>query len=103
MEDVVWNKIRKELNGDHLLSSHSSLPLPNLSISPLGIVPKKTPLEFMLVHHLSYLRGSSMNDAIDLKLCFVKYASFDSAVAMVIRLGKGALLVKCNIKSTILR
>lgn len=43
MEDIVRNKIRKELEGSHLSGPHSSLPLPNLHISLLVVVPQKAP------------------------------------------------------------
>ena len=39
-----------------------------------------------------------MNDFIDPKLCYVKYASFDEAVAIVQVLGKGCLLGKSDVK-----
>lgn len=58
------------------------------------------PSEFRHIHHLLSPKGSSVNnDAIDPKLCSIKYASFDSAVVMMAKLGKGALFAKCDIKS----
>lgn len=42
LDEVVKNKIRKELEGGQLLGPHSSLPLPDLRITPLGVVPEKT-------------------------------------------------------------
>lgn len=69
-----------------------SLPLLNVHISTLEVVPKKITNEFRHILHLSYLKGSSVNDATDPKLYSVKYASFDSAVAMVAKLGKRALM-----------
>lgn len=39
-------------------------PLLHISYSPLGVVPKRTPGEFCLIHHLSYLKGLSVNDGI---------------------------------------
>lgn len=29
-------------------------PIPLIKISPLGIVPKKSPGQFMMIHHLSF-------------------------------------------------
>lgn len=52
MEDVVRNKVKNELEGRH---PHNSWRLPNLHLLPLGVVPKKTPGEFRLVHHLFIL------------------------------------------------
>lgn len=62
-------------------------PVPNLPVFPLGIVPKKAPGEFRCINHLSYPKGRSVIDAVDPSLCSVRYASCDSAIAMVARLG----------------
>ena len=35
---------------------------PILQCSPLGLVPKKQPGEYRLIHHLSYPNGASIND-----------------------------------------
>lgn len=56
-------------------------------------------MKYKLIHHLAYPKVISVNDAIDPKLFSVRYTSFDLAVAMVAKLGKGALLAKCDIKS----
>lgn len=48
-------------------------PFTDLVISPLGVVPKKEPHKFRLIHHLSLSRGGSVNDAIDLEVCTVSY------------------------------
>lgn len=97
MEDVVRRKVRKELEGSRPSGPHSSLTLPNLCISSLGVVPQKTSRDFRLIDHLSYPKWSSVNGAIDPKLSCAKYASLDSAIA---KLGRGALFAKYDIKST---
>ncbi|KAM4661937.1 uncharacterized protein O3C94_010581 [Discoglossus pictus] len=75
------------------------VPLNNLRISPLGLVPKKEPGTFRLIHHLSYPKGHSVNDGIDQELSSVSYASVKQAVRLVRRAGRGALLAKVDIKS----
>lgn len=57
---MVDLKIEKEV-----LASHLSGPfeMPSLSPPP-GFIPKKTPSEFRLIHHLPYPKGSSSNDGI---------------------------------------
>lgn len=40
-----------------------------------------------------------MNDAIEPSLGSVRYASFNSAIAMVASLGQGAWVAKCDIES----
>lgn len=76
-----------------------SPPLPNLAVSPLGVVPKKEPNKFSLIHHLSYPRGGSVNDSIDPDLCTVSYISFGTAVSWVRWYGQGALLEKTDIEA----
>jgi hypothetical protein len=48
---------------------------------------------------LSHPEGLGVNDFIDPNLCSVNYSSFDKAIDIVHRLGKGALMGKRDIKS----
>ncbi|XP_040273667.1 uncharacterized protein LOC120989530 [Bufo bufo] len=74
-------------------------PLPDLWVSPLGLVPTKEPNKIRLIHHLSYPAGGSVNDGIADELCSVSYTSFDAAVRWVQRFGQGALLAKMDIEA----
>lgn len=98
-EAVVRQKISKEVQAGRVVGPFASLPLPNLQVSPLGLVPKKVPGEFRLIHHLSFPEGSSVNDRIPAELCSVRYTSVDQAVSMVRSCGKGALMAKADIES----
>lgn len=62
-------------------------------------MPKKEPNKFRLIHHLSFPKGRSVNDAIDPEECTVLYTSFDAAVGWVRQYGKGALMEKVDIES----
>ena len=62
-------------------------------------MPKKSPGEFRLIHHLSYPAGSSVNDGIPKELATVRYATIDDAIRLVKLLGKGCFLAKTDIKS----
>ena len=53
---VVDQKVAKELEAHSLAGPFDSPPFPVFRVSPLGIVPKKTPGEFRMIHHLSYPR-----------------------------------------------
>jgi len=99
--DVVKIKLRKELDLGRIVGPFRHRPLKNLQCSPLGLVPKKQPGEFRLIHHLSYPQGQSINDFIDERLCRVKYASFDEAVDMVAKLNLAGpvFMAKLDIKS----
>lgn len=61
--NVVSEKLRNKIS---VVGPFSSPPLVDLVISPLGVVPKKEPNKFHLIHHLSYSKGGSVNYAIDL-------------------------------------
>ena len=59
---AVDAKLAKELDAHRLAGPFSSPPFPVFRVSPLGLVPKKVEGEFRLIHHLSFPRGSSLND-----------------------------------------
>ncbi|XP_075060986.1 uncharacterized protein LOC142149556 [Mixophyes fleayi] len=73
-------------------------PIPNLILSPVGVVPKKAAGKFRLIQYLSYPAGQSVNDAIDATLSSVSYQSFESALALVQECGRGSLLAKIYIE-----
>ena len=98
-ELIVEQKIKKELDEGRIGGPFVARPFVNLRVSPIGLVPKKAPNEYRMIHHLSYPEGSSVNDFIDPKLCSVQYTSFDAAVEIVQELGQGCLLGKSDIKS----
>ena len=57
------------------------------------------PGEFRLIHHLSYPRGSSVNDAIPREFASVNYATIDDAILAIKTLGRGCFMSKTDIKS----
>ena len=97
--EVLQRKLRKEIELGRIVGPFTSPPFKKFRCSPIGLVPKKSPGEFRLIQHLSAPRGSSVNDSIPEKQCTVTYSSFDSAVEIVARLGRGALMGKTDIKS----
>ena len=58
-------------------------PFPVFRVAPLGIVPKKTPGEFRLIHHLSYPTCKSVNDEISHEHSSVQYANIDHAIKKI--------------------
>jgi hypothetical protein len=97
--DIIQSQINKEVQAGRIAGPFNERPLPNLIISPVGLVPKKTPGEFRMIHHLSYPSGESINDYIDPAVCTVQYTSFDEAVNLVQELGRNCKLFKSDIKS----
>ena len=96
---AVALKLTKELEAGRIVGPFSCPPLPSFHFSPLCIVPKKDPSEFRLIHHLSYPRGSSVNDFIPEEFSCVHYATINNAIAIIKRIGAGCFLAKTDIKS----
>ncbi|XP_069122414.1 uncharacterized protein [Argopecten irradians] len=94
---MALKKVQKEVDLGRVAGPFKERPLPNLR--PLGLIPKSTPGEFRLIHHLSHPKDNSVNSGIDSDLCSVQYTKFDAAIELVQNLGQGALLAKSDIKS----
>ena len=97
--EVVDAKLGKELAAHRLAGPFLSPPLSPFRISPLGIVPKKVPGEFRLIHHLSFPKGSSVNDGISPEHTSVRYATIDEAIKLIMNAGQGCFLAKTDIKN----
>ena len=68
-------------------------------VSPLGVVPKKSPGEFRLIHHLSFPKGTSVNDGISSENSSVQYATIQDAISCIKRAGRGCFLAKTDIQN----
>ena len=68
-------KIKAVVEAGRVTGPFDFRPLPNLRVSPLGLVPKKEPGQYRLKHHLSFPCGDSVNDLIDPQLCSVQNTS----------------------------
>ena len=95
--DAVTEALLKEVSRGHTAGPFSSLPLPTLQCSPLGLVPKKDG-SWRLIMDLSSPRGSSINDFISKEDYTLHYATFDQALALVSSFGTGALMAKLDLK-----
>jgi hypothetical protein len=96
---LVQSHISQELKADRVAGPFSEPPFPHLQVSPLGLVPKKEPGKYRLIHHLSYPEGLSINDFIPPQFCTVQYQSTEDAVSMIRKLGPGTLLAKMDIEN----
>ncbi|XP_072043658.1 uncharacterized protein [Amphiura filiformis] len=96
---MAKTKLMKEVNLKRLAGPFYQRPIANLIVSPIGLIPKSEPGKVRLIQHLSFPEGNSINDGIDPEMCTVKYASFDTAVQIVVSAGKGALMAKADIES----
>lgn len=70
-----------------------------VQISPMGVIPKKgKPGKWRLIVDLSSPEGMSINDGISRDLSSLAYSSVDHLSTLILATGKGALLVKADIK-----
>ena len=92
-------KLHQECDAGRIVRPFSTPPFLNFCCSPLGLVLKKDPLEFQMIHHLSYPKGSSVNDFIPDYYYTVKYASVGDAMKLLKRLGTGCFMAKMDVKS----
>lgn len=65
----------------------------------MGIVPKKAPGKFRLIHHLSHPEGKSVNDFIGSLLSSVSYASFQPGHCTLVQLND-PIQTSANMDST---
>ena len=97
--DVAFAKLQKEIDAGRVVGPFDAPPFPSFRTSPIGIIPKKTPNEFRLIHHLSYPKGSSVNDFIPEESSSVQYATINDAISILKKLGTCCFLAKTDIKS----
>lgn len=88
-----------EITEGRLLGPFAEPPHPHFVCSPLGVVLKKEPGSFRVIHDLSFPKGQSVNDMIPNHLTSVSYEDFDHMVSLIVQQGLGAPIAKVDIKS----
>ena len=68
-------------------------------VSPFGVIPNSEPGKWRLIVDLSSPQGGSVNDGISREWCSLPYMSVDEVVRTVVRLGRGALMAKSDLKA----
>ena len=96
---AVDDKLDKEVVLGRIVGPFDARPFSVFHISPLGLIPKKAPGEFRLIHHLSFPEGQSVNSHIPKIASSVHYANIDDAIRLVRRTGRGCALAKTDIKN----
>lgn len=97
--EVVRAKLANEVREGRMAGPFSSPPLDPFRVSPLGLVPKREPNAYRLIHHLSFPDRGSLNYATDKVDASVSYASLEDAITLIRRFGPGALIAKADVKS----
>ena len=96
---AVDDKLDKEIHLGRIVGPFDTRPFSVFHISPLGLIPKKSPGEFRLIHLLSFPEGHSINSHIPKIASSVQYANIDDAIRLIRRTGRGCALAKTDIKT----
>ena len=94
---LVDEKLNKELSQGRILGPYINPPFEEFRTSPIGLVPKKEPGKYRLIHHLSHPEGTSINDGIPEEKRHVAYQNIDHAVSHLKALGKDCWMAKTDI------
>ena len=97
--EIVDCKLTKERELDRIKGPFKQPLFLNFLVSPLGVIPKKTPGEYRMIHHLSFPYGLSVNDSIPRTFCTVKYATVDDTINIVKKLGRGCAMAKTDVRN----
>ena len=89
--EIASAKLMKEIEAGRVVGPFKAPPFPKFRTSPIGIVPKKAPNEFRLIHQLSYSKGSSVNDSIPDKCSSVHYATISDTIHILKKIRGGLL------------
>ena len=91
--EVIDQELAKECDAGRILGPFTTSPIYPLQCSGLGAIPKKNG-KWRMIMHLSAPAGRSVNDGIHPEEFSLHYSSVDDAVAILLHLGKGALMAK---------
>ena len=96
VSDYIW----AEREAGRLVGPIASRLTPFVHTSPIGLIPKAHQVEkWRMIVDLSAPRGHSTNDGISRELAAIRYARIDDAVSRILQLGRGARLVKLDLKN----
>jgi hypothetical protein len=98
--EIIEQSIQSELQKGRL-KQISSLPS-NAFCSPIGLVPKHTDgiqSGWRVIFDLSSPEGASVNDGIPKEYGTLVYETLNDAIRLIAQAGKGAMLVKRDLKS----
>lgn len=84
--------IDAEFEAGRLMGLFQVSPHPDSVCSPLGVIQKKEPGTFRVIHNLSFPKGSAVNDMLPNDLSSVSYEDFDHVVSLAVKQGANSLI-----------
>ena len=98
--EVIAHYIRKEVDAGNILGPFSRETAPKVHINRIGAIPKRhQPGKWRIITDLSFPEGQSVNDSIDPECCSMSYITVDRIARAALKLGRGTMLAKIDIKS----
>ena len=96
---IARDMIRDETRLGRIAGPFPAPPLKDYVVSPLGLIPKKDPGRFRIIHDLSFPKGASVNSGIPREFCSVSYEDFDFFVSLLTTVGQGCFIAKADVES----
>jgi hypothetical protein len=101
-KDIVTAALKQEVENGHIVGPYNSLPFNRYRVSPIGVATGKYSGKKRLILDLSspHKEGEilSVNSAIDTDEYRLQYVTIDDAIEVIRKLGKGAKLIKVDVK-----
>ena len=90
--------LAEELSEGTVAGPFSHPPFKNTHLNRFGAIPKSQPGEWPLITDLSFPKGKSVNDLIPDCNSTVSYEGIPEAITAIMKVGRGAMLAKFDIK-----
>ena len=89
----------KEISLGRIKGPYAKPPLEKFKCSPLGVVPKKEPNSFRMIHNLSFDGvNESVNTHIPVENFTVSLETFDNVVSLVLKCGRNSLISRGDVE-----
>lgn len=95
---AVDDAISTQLARGRIRGPYTSPPFTHFRSSPLGVAARKHSGKLRQIHHLSWPRGSSVNNGIPDSEASITYDMFDRAVADLVASGPGSSMIKLDLE-----
>ena len=97
--EEVDKKLEKEIKLGRIIGPFKVPPFMYFHISPIGICEKKEPNAYRMIHHLSFPKGSSINDNIPIECASVQYTKVEDAIRGIKSFHNPPFMAKSDIAS----
>lgn len=98
--DIIDRQLSKDCEQGFMLGPFQLPAMPHVHTNRIGVIPKRhQPGKWRIIVDLSYTSGKSVNDGIQKDLCSLSYTKVDEIVDSILRLGRGSLLAKIDVRS----